>query len=140
MSNQIIIDQCDYGLWISRDWRIDAQGYVVSGHSNGIVKLHRLVMNNPKKQVDHIDGNKLNNSRLNLRIVTNQQNQFNSKLRIDNKHGLKGVHKTGNTYWSSIKLDQEIFHLGSYSSPEEAHVAYCFAAIDLFGEYANGGY
>ena len=57
--------------------------YVIGNIKNDKpIKLHRLIMDCPKNmQVDHIDGNGLNNLRNNLRICTNQQNAWNRKKR-----------------------------------------------------------
>lgn len=59
--------------------------------SNSIY-MHKLILNTPQKlQTDHIDRNKLNNQRNNLRTSTPAENQHNSKKSIRNKSGYKGV-------------------------------------------------
>ena len=62
--------------------------------------------------VDHIDGNKLNNQKHNLRIVTKSQNAMNSKVRSDNKSGVRGVNwdKIHNKWRARVKVDgKEVF-------------------------------
>ena len=94
---------------------------------NGKVKnklIHRLVaehfIDNPNNypQVDHIDGDRESNNINNLRWVTNQQNQFNTKA--------KGYcwHKQANKWMARIMIDNKLIHLGYYDLEEEASNAY----------------
>jgi len=56
------------------------------------VYMHRVVNNTPDNlQTDHINHNQLDNRRINLRSVTNQQNAFNASLNKANTSGTKGV-------------------------------------------------
>lgn len=56
------------------------------------MKLHRLVMNAPADyQVDHVDRDRMNNTKSNLRLATCSEQQFNTKLRTDNTTGVRGV-------------------------------------------------
>lgn len=89
----------------------------------------------PNEQVDHIDGNPLNNTRSNLRIVTNQQNQM-ARHKAVSKTGYKGVAKHGNGWRAQIKFNQKQIRLGTYATPEKAAKAYNQAAIALFGNHA----
>ncbi len=58
----------------------------------GTIRMHRIIMKTPDGlEVDHIDGNGLNNQKSNLRNVTNAKNQYNRGCRKDNKLGIKGV-------------------------------------------------
>jgi hypothetical protein len=90
-------------------------------------------------EVDHIDGNKLNNKIENLRAATTKQNQWNSKKPITNTSGYKGVswHKNKNNWISSITLFGKLKYLGSFKTAEQAHEAYKQAAIKHFGEFAR---
>lgn len=90
-------------------------------------------------QVDHIDANPMNNRPCNLRAATHAQNQHNSRVRRDNRFGLKGVRedKRVGRYEAAIALNGRRIHLGTFSSPEEAHAAYCEAAILYHKEFAR---
>jgi hypothetical protein len=121
-------------------------GYVVIRINNNLYKAHRLAWlythgNWPQDQIDHINGDRKDNRIENLRQCSMSQNQWNEKLSINNASGYKGVrfHKASNKYGAQIGHNNKQIHLGLYTTPEEAHAAYCAKAAELFGEYANFG-
>lgn len=92
----------------------------------------------PENEIDHIDGNPLNNRWDNLREVTGAQNKQNYRRpRIDNKSGYLGVYlhgknKNGSDRWRArINLDGKAVHLGLFDTPQEAHAAYVEAKRKL---------
>lgn len=100
--------------------------------------LHRLLL--PSEQnVDHINGNGLDNRRCNLREVSVSQNLANSKKSRANKSGYKGVcwHKGHNKWRAYIVQNYKQVHLGLFDTAEQAHTAYVTASQRLFGEFAN---
>jgi hypothetical protein len=102
--------------------------------------LHRIIMNCPEgMMIDHIDHNKLNNMRSNLRIVTHQQNDMNRSKTKRNKSGVIGVHwsKRDNKWWARIRLNNKTIHLGYFDNLENASRARKEAEIKYFGEYRN---
>lgn len=104
------------------------------------VYLHRIILDAaPGEQVDHINGNRLDNRRENLRITSQQQNTFNSGLKSNNKSGYKGVMLRKDTKrWSaSITHNYKEIMLGCFDTKEEAAEAYNRKAVELFGEYAR---
>jgi len=105
-----------------------------------IIRMHREIFNcAPTEDIDHKDGNGLNNQRWNLRISTNGGNNQNARKRRDNTVGLKGVyfHKQHRKFGAQIQSRGERVHLGLFKTPEEAHAAYCAAAAELHGEFAR---
>ena len=108
---------------------------------------HRLIWkmmtgDDPVDQIDHNDGDRQNNRWFNLRPADNGKNIANSKLRIDNTSGFKGVHlrKNGGTYrkWRAVITANGIHHrLGHFDTPEEASAARELAAQKLHGEFAR---
>jgi len=113
-----------------------SHGYI----KNGRTFLHRFIMNCPKDMiVDHINGDKLDNRKCNLRICTQAQNCCNSKKQKNNTSGYKGVcwHTTRKKWFSSIKYNKKNISLGYFNTPEEAYAAYCKAAKELHGEFAR---
>jgi hypothetical protein len=91
----------------------------------------------PAAELDHINGNRDDNRLANLREASRTQNNYNRKPRSDSACGLKGVQRSWNRWVARITINGKRVHLGSYSTPEEAHAAYCQAARKHFGEYAR---
>ena len=87
-------------------------------------RIHRLIGNafipNPdnKPFIDHKDGNRLNNSIVNLRWVTRQENNLNAKNFGKYK---KGVTKKGKKFISRIRINGKDTYIGTYETEEEAH-------------------
>ena len=85
--------------------------------------------------IDHRDRNRLNNRWGNLRNATKAQNIVNSGVRNDNRLGLKGVRRNTRGYMARIFIDGRSNYLGTFSTPEAAHAAYCAAASARWGEF-----
>lgn len=102
------------------------------------ITMHRLIMNvSAGIQIDHKDGNGLNNQKSNLRICTHQQNQMNRKSYIG-RSKYKGVSICKNGRISAtIKVNGKNKHLGVFESEIEAAMFYDEAAKKYYGEYAN---
>ena len=95
----------------------------------------------PTEQIDHINCIRHDNRWCNLRHATQSQNQANRPARKAKKIPLKGVtikSRLPKPYIAQICKDGKNTHLGCFSTPEEAHKAYCNAAIDLHKEYWRG--
>ncbi|MBU9360066.1 HNH endonuclease [Burkholderia multivorans] len=120
-------------------WRIDAKGYVIRSVSwTKIQHLHRLITNAPDGYVvDHINGNKLDNRRENLRVCTVAQNLRNRRRAKSNKSGLKGVYLDKTRWRAQIRIDGRKICLGSFPTADLAHEAYKFAAREYHGEFAR---
>lgn len=93
----------------------------------------------PGFEIDHADGNGLNNQRRNLRYVTHSQNSMNRKPRKNCTSKYKGVwFNTERSIWQvSIRKNYKRFFLGSYHIEEDAAKAYNKAAKNKFGKYAK---
>lgn len=87
-------------------------------------------------QVDHINRNKLDNRRVNLRFATSLEQQINIGLRSDNTSGFRGVCwcKRTNKFQSYIKLNGINHYLGRYTDIKHAIEARCNAEVKLYGE------
>ena len=98
--------------------------------------LHRLIMNAQKGDiVDHIDRNRQNNTRENLRIVTRATNNYNKEIK--NKLG-RGIYfdKFGNRFRACISHENKTLKLGSFKTLIEAKEAYNKKAVELRGDDA----
>jgi hypothetical protein len=119
-------------------WKVNFKGRSRPAH-----KVIWLIVTGewPSALIDHRDTVKANNRWDNLRAATQAQNGQNRGANKRNKHGLKGV-----TYWPARKkyMAQIMANgvkktLGYFETPNEAHAAYCAAAANMHGQFANFG-
>lgn len=102
------------------------------------ILMHRAILQAPGNMlIDHIDGDGLNNTRLNLRFCTFKQNARNKKHALSASSPYKGIFPDGNRWRAKIVVDRVPITLGSFATPEEAHAAYAAAAIEFHGEFAR---
>ena len=145
----VMVDDEDYdhligcGPWFSaaghdttyavRNLRSDA-----TSKSGDEALMHRAIIRPASGlEVDHRDGNGLNNQRHNLRVATHAQNQQNQGPNRRNTSGYKGVHKHQNKWEAKISVDNARIYLGVFNTPQEAALAYNAAALDYHGEFAR---
>lgn len=134
----MLIDDEDFPTVDAWTWHIN-KGYAerIDWKTQKNISVHRLVMNAPKgKEVDHINGEKLDNRKVNLRICSPQENRQNSRLRKDNTTGFKGVRRNRKRFQAYIHYNGFI-HLGMFDSPKDAAVEYNKAAKKYFGRFAK---
>lgn len=87
--------------------------------------------------VDHIDGNGLNNQRSNLRYLTHALNNTNCRT-VEGKSAYKGVTRYRNGWQARISANGVRSHLGCFESEKDAAKAYDRAALELFnGQFAR---
>lgn len=100
--------------------------YYKSGKIKSLYMHHLVLQAHPKLVVDHINGNRLDNRRENLRIVSQSLNCLNSRCRPSNKTGYKGVWFVPRIHkWTSqITITGNKKHLGYFKSPEKAYIKY----------------
>lgn len=142
-----VIDIADAALVEGVNWCAAVTPYttyvkrcVRLGGRNVTVILHRILINPPQgMEVDHIDGDGLNNRRSNLRLTTHSENCRNRRRRSDNKSGFKGVcwNNSRRKWQAQVHAGGKTNHLGYFTSAEAAHVVYCEAAARLHGEFAR---
>ena len=102
--------------------------------------MHRLIMDAPKgMDIDHINGNPLDNRKSNLRICTRAENMRNRGAQKNNTSGYKGVGwcKHRKKWHAQIKHNGKQIYIGRYKDKEEAARAYDAKAKELHGEYAH---
>lgn len=142
------VDEEEYARFTKGKWQalIGTSGKVYAYRKTSrkegprrIEYLHRLVMNaGPGEQVDHRDGDGLNNQRSNLRLCTNQQNGANrGKTRV-NQSGRKGVIiMPSGRLQAIVRFNGKNIYLGIYDDLDVAANAYLKKAKELFGEFAR---
>lgn len=104
----------------------------------GYQRLHSFILDaTPAQEIDHWDGDGLNNTRANLRFATTAQNQANRRRSRNNTTGFKGVSWCRGRYRARIKINSRYTSLGVYDSGPEAARAYDQAALIHHGEFAR---
>lgn len=141
----VIIDAEDYERVSKLKWWADHYGYAVA--RSKMVKgkfesyrMHRLILNAPKgMEVDHINGNKLDNRKSNLRLATKAENGRNRPTNSNNTSGYKGVTRGPNSIgWvAQIKVNKKKIHLGYFQDPADAYRAYIDGVKKYHGEFGN---
>lgn len=139
---QIDIDMIDHVKDLK--WYLKENGYVATNKTtnfNQYIHLHQFIFNKNEKEeifeVDHIDGNKLNNRLSNLRMATRSQNEQNKGLRNHNTSGVTGVRftKERGDWHAGIAVDGKRIHLGYFNSFDEAVKARKNAELKYFKEF-----
>lgn len=124
----LLFDEEDRELVESRTWHVMVSGYAAtSWYENGrsrLQKLHRLIMGDPPPGyvTDHINRNKLDNRRSNLRFATYSESAFNRAQRRNAASGYKGVYRVPSGKWVARVhiINNGRKHLGYFDTPAEA--------------------
>jgi hypothetical protein len=144
-----LVDDEDYEKVSKYTWHLRKDGYAGStqycgGGRNGAkyktIRMHRLILDAKDGEIiDHINGNRLDNRKCNLIIVTRTENTYNKKLDKRNTSGYRGVtwRKDLSKWKATIQKDGKLIHLGYFDDKHEAARAYNKKAMELYGEYAR---
>lgn len=142
--HEVLVDDADLHLVAALRWSAYEIGrdcwYAMSEISGRRVYMHRFVTGAPKGlDVDHRNGNGLDNRRENLRVVPHRLNLANQRIQSRPKSSrFKGVSRTKAGAWESyIKVDGRRRHLGNFRDEVEAAKAYDRAALEAWGEFAR---
>jgi len=139
-----IVDESDFAVLSKHKWLASrgcnawyANRTTRGGGTQGTESMHRRILGaQSNQQVDHVNGNGLDNRRVNLRLCTNRQNAQNRRG-VRGKCSFKGVRPDGNRWRSRIRSGDGVeTHLGMFSTAEGAARAYDRAAVEQFGAFA----
>lgn len=136
-----LVDDEDYDALAVFTWHLSVRGYAARSTprpSRRTVLMHRQLLPDAAI-VDHANGDRLDNRRINLRACTISQNNCNRGPYARNRSGIKGVSycKQTGRWRATVSIDGRMKQLGRFHSPEEAAAAYAAAATRLQGEFAR---
>lgn len=143
----VLVDDDDFEVLNKKRWHIGTEGYAsrvvqVNGTRTHI-GMTRLIMAAPKgMEVDHINHNRLDNRKANLRLCTHQQNVINIRKKVGSHSKYKGVRRTpgvkikeGNKIWNvQIQVNKKKIFLGCFVNEEDALRVYNEASMKYFGQ------
>ena len=127
-------------VWGTKRGRTPCRYIKIYGKRYGAHQLAFLYIKGyfPAGDIDHKDGDGLNNRWLNLRECNRSQNCANRGANKNNKLGIKGIHlKKNGKYHAQININFKKHHLGDFNTSEAAYFAYQKAAKKHFGEFAS---
>ena len=139
--NEMLCDAECMEILLKYYWN-ESGGYARSSIDNKKIYAHRIVINagdfEVNKQVDHINGNTLDNRKQNLRIVTSRQNSLNASIRKDNTSGVTGVcwDKRRNQWLVRVYDDGKEICLGYFADFDDAVAARKNGVEKFYGEYS----
>lgn len=139
-----LVDDDDYEWLNSMKWHAHRDGHTCYARhaywENGAcktVKMHRVIMGAPQgKEIDHMNGNGLDNRKSNLRICSTAENQHNGRKWQQTSSRYKGVSRWKNKWRARLKSAGKEIYLGTFDTEEEAAKAYDEGALRVFGPFA----
>lgn len=152
--HEVTVDDEDYDFLMKYKWFSKIQCYSKprvssiyacrteeNNKKKKTVAMHRVILNAPNHMdVDHINGNTLDNRKYNLRLCTPTQNNGNMRKRLSKTSSIyKGVSliKSENKWKACIYFNKKCYYLGQFLSEAEAAIAYNLASVQHFGRFAR---
>lgn len=143
-----LVDDEDFERLVTFRWHCDSYGYAkrsihIGNRKHRNVAMHREILGITDSDilVDHMNGDRVDNRRSNLRLSTKSTNGCNRNKTRANTSGYKGVTKhnqcKSDRWIAQIRVNNRNRYLGLFTTPELAAAAYNRAAVTHFGEFAK---
>ena len=134
-----LVDNEFYEKCKNHCWNLHYEGYVETRIDKKVILLHNFLLdkNDKNTEIDHINRNRLDNRKYNLRVVTSSQNKINAGMYSNNTSGVTGVSwdKSRNKWHVMITVNKKHINLGRYDSLKEATQVRLDAEKKYHGEY-----
>ncbi|MEN6337815.1 MAG: HNH endonuclease [Phycisphaerales bacterium] len=134
------VDAADYEELSRYTWRLVSGGYAGRCEGRKYILMHRQIMNPPEgMQVDHMHGNRLDNTRAHLRICTPSENALNRRKNAGSTSRYVGVYydETRKKWIVKIRLNGKYKFVGQYDDEIDAARAYDRAAVERLDDFAR---
>lgn len=142
-ASEFLFDAEDLSLVESRSWYADKDGYLVSCYyfdgRRRFVRFHRIVMDaKPGQVVDHINKNRADNRKCNLRCCKRSENDRNRSTYSTNTSGVTGVYfdRQRGKWAASISYNKKRMLIGRFATKEDAVLARLEKESELFKDFA----
>lgn len=146
-----MVDDEDYDYLNQWKWRASKSGNtfyakreLIKGELKTTISMHRSLLQPPRDlQIDHKNGNGLDNQRSNLRLATHSQNRANipsfktikGKIRTSKFKGVH-LHSSKRSWVANLRHNKKLIYLGAFKDELMAAKAYDLMAVKVFGEFA----
>jgi hypothetical protein len=137
--SEFVVSSCDADNVSRHGWCLSNTGYIVAHINRRVSTLHGFLLGKSDRAlIDHINGDRTDNRRENLRRVNDFQNSQNQNISTRNTSGYKGVHwnKTVQKWQANIRAYGKQYFLGYFLNREAAAIGYNEAAKETHGKYA----
>jgi hypothetical protein len=121
---KVVFDKDDEEKVLSYAWHNNGKGYACaktrSEGSRVTIQFHRLVMGFPASEIDHINRDRLDNRKENLRECTRSDNIKNTAKRNNTTSKYRGVSTRKGKYQVVVRIDGKLKWVGQYDNEDEA--------------------
>ena len=132
-----LVDDADYAELSKHKWCV-SDGYAVRKIGKKVTAMHRVILNTPVgMHSDHINGDRLDNRRCNLRVCTRTENMRNRASNRNTSSQYRGVSLSKSGWAARIRLSGHLQHIGFFANEADAARAYDARAVAAWGEFAR---